>query len=126
MPVKSYPRILNYEFVVQDDGVASYDEQTFEATAVEVQANTVVGQVTANGRWKVLDLAAVDGTAVAKGILCATIPAKAGGTQKCVIARRRLTANGKMLFWPAGISNPNKATAITQLAATDGNGILVR
>ena len=74
------------------------------------------------GKLKALTVAATDGTQLAVGVLWASTDASAADVA-CAIIARDAEVNGNELVWPAGISAPNKATAIAQLAAL---GIIVR
>jgi len=70
------------------------------------------------GSGKLVQLApsAADGSQIAAGVLWGHAKASAGDVASTVNVR--LTAvNGPLLVWPGGISGPQKAAAIAQLAA---------
>jgi hypothetical protein len=75
-----------------------------------------------SNKFTAVAAAAQDGSQVAAAILVAPVDASAADVP-CVILSRYAEVNAYELTWPAGISAPNKATAIAQLAA---QGIIVR
>jgi hypothetical protein len=91
-------------------------------TAANLAAGTVLGRVTATGKYLILAPAAGDGTQTAAAILygpalaaTADVPSTAN-TRDCEV-------NGNLLTWPVGITGPQKTAALASLAAV---GILVR
>lgn len=73
-------------------------------------------------KWKALDPAAVDGSQNARAVLFGNVDATLAD-KPVVVSVRETEINGNEITWPAGISAPNKAIAITALAA---KGIIVR
>jgi hypothetical protein len=77
---------------------------------------TVIAKKTADGIYHKLAPAAADGTEVAAGILRGNTDASGGDVS--AIAHTDLSAvRDENLTWPTGITAPQKATAITELAA---------
>lgn len=91
-------------------------------TGVIYQPGQVLGKVTASGKYKPVDSAAVDGSAVAVAVCCYPYDATAGDIKGVAITRQaEVKADG--LIYPTGISAGNKTTAVAQLVAA---GIIVR
>lgn len=74
------------------------------------------------GKYQALDPAAVDGTEKAVAVLGERVDATAADAPGVVIARGA-TLEQTELVWPAGITEPQKATALDQLNAL---GIVAR
>lgn len=74
------------------------------------------------GKYRVLDPAAVDGTEKAVAVLAEHVDATAADAPGVVIARGA-TLELTELVWPAGITDPQKATALAELNAL---GIVAR
>lgn len=87
-----------------------------------LKAGHVLGKITASGKYAEHDPAAVDGTETAVAVLYDDTDASAADT-KAVAYVRDCELNGDLLTYIAGISAPNKAAAIADLA---GVGIHVR
>lgn len=86
-----------------------------------LKAGTVLGLITASGKYTQHAPAAVDGSQNAVAILYADVNAVAD--TKCVAHTRLCEVNGKIIIWPTGISAPNKVLGIASLATKN---ILVR
>ena len=100
----------------------SRDQVTVLAGEV-LPLGAVVGQVSATGKVKALDPAASDGSEVVCGVLIAPQDALSGDqTDGLMISRHAIVAD-HALTWPAGITDSQKAIALSQLKAL---GILVR
>jgi hypothetical protein len=69
-----------------------------------------------SGEYTVLDMASDDGSQVAAGILYAATDASAAPAP-CVVIMRDADINEGEIAWPAGISDGEKARAISQLNA---------
>jgi hypothetical protein len=83
----------------------------------------VLGRITASGKWTLHAAAAVDGSQNAAGVLLFDTNASAGDRPAVILARGpAVVADGALIF-AGGISAPNRATAITALAAL---GIIAR
>ena len=93
------------------------------ASGQNLPLGTVVGIVTATGKYKQLDPSAEDGTQVAAGVLLqACDAALIDRDDGLVVARHAIVAH-HALAWPDAITNAEKLTAIAQLKAL---GVLVR
>lgn len=97
-------------------------ENVVIASGENLQAGTVLGKVTASGKYEQLNTAAEDGTEDAAAILFAATDATDGDAEAAAIARDA-EVNGHELVWPSGISGGAKTAAIAQLVAL---GIIVR
>jgi hypothetical protein len=75
-----------------------------------------IGKITASGKYKALDPAAVDGSEAAAGILYDAVDASAADAEGIAIVRLA-EVNAAELIWPAGITAPQQATALGELAA---------
>jgi hypothetical protein len=91
-------------------------------TGQNLQAGTVLGKVTASGKFVQLDPAATDGSEAAAGLLWAGANATDADVAIVVISRAA-EAKTDELIWPTGIAEPDKTTAIAQLAEL---GIVLR
>jgi hypothetical protein len=91
-------------------------------TGQNLVAGTVLGRITASGKLTQHAAGAADGSQNAMGILFEDTDATAED-KRVVILARDFEADGQALTWAAGISAPNKATAIAALLAL---GIVVR
>jgi hypothetical protein len=88
-----------------------------------VAGDSFVATVAAGtGQYQAIDLAATNGADVAVAILYDGAPINAS-TQRGTAIVRKAEVNGAELTWPAGFTDPQKATAIAQLAT---RGIIVR
>lgn len=74
------------------------------------------------GDYEALDPAEDDGAQIASGMLFADTDATSAD-KPCVVLYRDAVFNADEIIWPTGISDANKATAISQLAA---RGITLR
>jgi Bacteriophage lambda head decoration protein D len=106
------------EFIVSE-GNGSISRETITVISGEtLEAGAFVGKVTASGKYKALDPAAVDGSEAAAGILYDRVDASAADTEGVVIIRLA-EVNAAELVWPAGITGPQQTTALGELAALD-------
>jgi Bacteriophage lambda head decoration protein D len=104
------------EFIVSE-GNGKISRETITVLSGEtLEAGAVLGKVTANGKYKELDPAAVDGSEVATGILYDAVDASAADAQGVAIVRLA-EVNAAELVWPAGITAPEQTTALGELAA---------
>lgn len=121
---KVYNRRLDREHVITEANGTMSREQVLLLRGAAVDPGTVMGMVTVSKLWKPLDLAAVDGSQNAAGILLDGREALAGAdTRRAVLNVRDTDVNGKKLIWPAGITVNQTKAAEAQLAATN---VLVR
>ena len=82
--------------------------------AAIMEIGTVLGMVTASGKYEALQVAASDGPQVASAILLEKVDAQAADVS-AVALTRIATVVAQALIWPAGISAGEKATALSQL-----------
>ena len=74
---------------------------------------TVLGQLTATGKYVALTPGASDGSQTAAALLYG----HADGTDiPAVVVKRLAEVRADMLVWPAGITEPNKTAALAALA----------
>lgn len=90
-------------------------ENVILASGQDLQAGTVLGKITASGKYTQLAIGASDGSQTAAGVLYANINASAADTA-CVVVTREAEVKAPALIWPAGITGPQTTTAIGQLA----------
>lgn len=83
----------------------------------DLSDGTVVGKITASSKYTQLAPAAADGSQTVSGILFGNVDATDADTDCVVNKRGPETVNGNDLTWPVGITAPQKAAAITALAA---------
>jgi hypothetical protein len=113
------------EFILSDaSGRASYDKITVAAGGGLMVAGTVLGMITASGKYKLHDnqTPAADGTQNASAILMDDCDATADVSVAAVT--RLAEVKGAQLTWKATISAPNKILGIAQLASN--SHIIVR
>jgi hypothetical protein len=98
----------------------SRDAITLLAGSGDLVTGTVLGKITASGKYVPLDpdVSPSDGSEVAAGILLLDrdVDASSDDTGAVAIVRNATVADSG-LTWPTGISAGNKTTAIAQLAA---------
>lgn len=127
--VKSFTRVRDAEHIISEaEGRRSREQIMLAAAAFTgvdfLKPGTVLGQITATKLYVPHDPAAATGAEVAKAFLYARAePAGAGVNVRAVGHVRDCEVNGKKIFWKAGITGPEKATAEAALAT---NGALVR
>jgi len=121
MPVQTESTYLGDWLKFEEDNLYSRDEVTV-ASGQNLAAGTVVGIITASGKVTQLAPGATDGSENAAGVLVGNVDATAGDQPGVIVARHAI-CSAQGLVWPASITDPQKATAISQLKAL---GILVR
>jgi hypothetical protein len=121
MPVQTEPNFFADWLKFEEDNLYSRDE-VIVASGQNLATGTVVGIVTAGGKAAQLAPAASDGSENAAGVLLHPVDASAADQPGVVIARHAICSD-KGLVWPASITGPQKAAAISQLKTL---GILVR
>ena len=96
---------------------ASISRETITVLSGEtLEAGAVLGKVTASGKYKALDPAAVDGSEAAAGVLYDAVDASAADAEGVAIVRLA-EVNAAELVWPAGITGGEQTTALGELAA---------
>ncbi|RLJ20791.1 head decoration protein [bacterium endosymbiont of Escarpia laminata] len=110
------------EFIISESrGTRSRDAAVL-ATGNNLDAGTVLGKITASGKYAEHDPAAVDGTENAVAILYAPTDATLADAS-CVVVSRDAEVDGNDLVWITGIIAGDKTDGIASLA---GVGIIVR
>lgn len=102
------------EFLLSDEETQSRDKVTL-ITGQNLAAGTVLGKITASGKYTLHDNAAADGSQNAAAILYDATDATSADMPCVVISRLAEVADAKLIF-KSGISAPNRAAAITALA----------
>jgi hypothetical protein len=102
-------------------GTRSRDKGTL-ILGQNLAAGTVLGKITASGKYTILAPVAADGSQTAAAILTAATNATAADTTALFLTRD-VEINDNELIYPVGITAPQKTTAIANLALV---GIIVR
>jgi hypothetical protein len=97
------------------DGTLSRDKITL-ITGQNLAAGTVLGRITASGKYTILAPAAVDGSQNAAALLGQATNATAADVV-CLAITRLAEVNDNELVYPVGITGPQKITAQAQLVA---------
>lgn len=97
-------------------------ENAILASGAKAQAGTVLGQITASGKYVPLAPAAEDGSETAAGVLYALTDAT-DADQACVVVARQAELKIDGLIWPDAIAPNDKTAAI---AALNDRGIFLR
>ena len=93
------------------------------ASGQNLPLGTVLGIVTASGKYKQIDPSAEDGTQVAAGVLLQNCDATLADRDNGLVVARHAIVSDHALQWPDAIAAAEKASAIAQLKAL---GVLVR
>lgn len=111
--------------VVKTEGPNRYsrDEVTILSGVGKIIPGTVLGKVTASGKYKLLTPGASDGTEVASRITLQHADATAADAPRTVVLSRAAEVVAQALVWPAGITTNQKAAALAQLETA---GIVAR
>ena len=110
--------------VVKEEGKGRFsrDDDTLASGSGVVICGTVLGMVTATGKYKPLAPAANDGTQTAVAVILQHADASAAD-QIVVNLKRRAQVVLQALVWPVGITGTQQAAA---LAALENRGIVSR
>lgn len=100
----------------------SVDAAVLTPITAAMQAGTVLGKVTASGKYAIHDPAAIDGTEFAAAVLY-RFAGISTADQSVVVVRRHAIAVASELAWIAGATAPQKAAA---LAALELRGVVAR
>ena len=117
-----HPRSLD-SVLSEEYGHSSRKTVTF-ASGQEVQAGTVLGQLTEGGSYLPLNL--VEGTTDGSERASAILLYRTGPSdtdRQCVVLDRDCAVKGSALRWPLGMTASDHFAAVSQLAT---RGILVR
>lgn len=123
MPILTEKNYMSDVWKCEDMEQALYSrDNAILITGQNLKVGTVLGQITASGKFTILAPGASDGSQVAAGVLLVDTDATAADVKTVIGARDAVVPDNK-LIWPGGISGPQKTTAIGQLKSL---GILVR
>ena len=123
MPINKTEGQWQAEFIVSEgNGKISRDAGVLTAAAAaKIVAGTVVGKVTATGKYAILAPGASDGTQNAAGILISEAADNTlGGAPadfKVTVLTRLAEYNSAEIVWPGGITGGQQTAAIAQLVA---------
>ena len=109
------------EFLLSAEETLSLEKVTL-ITGQNLLSGTVLGKITASGKYTQHNTGAADGSQTAVAILRSDIDATAAD-KPCVIVARLAEVADARLTYMTGITAPNKTAAITALATTN---IIVR
>ena len=110
------------EFILWEAGNISRDQATIDTG--NLVAGTVLGKITATGKYVLHDADAGDGSQDAVAILFDNVDASSADVEATIVARLAEVSLAALTF-KTGISAGAKTTAIAKLAA-DGRNIIVR
>jgi hypothetical protein len=115
MPTLQEGRHAGEFIVAEGNGTISRESVTL-LSGEHLDAGAVLGKVTASGKFKALDPAAIDGSEAAAAILYDAVDASAADTDGVAIVRLAEVHGGE-LVWPDGITAGERTTALGELAA---------
>ena len=115
------------EFLISEgDFQISRDTVTILSGSGVIKPGTVLGKITASGKYKASPDTGADGSQVASAIALYGCDATSAD-QKITAIMRLAEVNGQILTYDASVSdNTKKAAKATQLAANAGGAIIVR
>jgi hypothetical protein len=113
--------VYGAEFLLGDEHTMSCDKGTL-ISGQNLIVGTVLGKITASGKYTLHNNAATDGSEIASAILRNSTDASTADKPCTVVTRLAEVAGAKLIF-KTGITAPNKAAAITALATQN---IIVR
>ena len=93
------------------------------AAGQNLPLGTVLGIVTASGKYKQIDPSAEDGSQVAAGVLLQNCDATLADRDNGLVVARHAIVSDHALQWPTGITTAEQQAAVAQLKAL---GVLVR
>jgi hypothetical protein len=100
----------------EGNGAISRDAVTIAANFALVPG-TVLAMETASEQYAPLDTGESDGIEVASAVLLYGIDTTDGNTGQATVIRRLAEVADDLLVWPDGITEPQKKTALGQLAS---------
>lgn len=109
------------EFLISEANGHQSREEVTVVSGQNLVGGAVVGKITASGKYKIYDNAAVDGSEVAAAVLFGAVDAS-GGDKKGVIIERDAEVNADLLNWGANDAT-GKTAGIADLLT---KGIKVR
>lgn len=107
------------------DSYFSREEVILVSGAGIVQTGTVLGKITASGKYKPVTVAAVDGSQTAAGILLDTVDATSADAPAVIIARDAIVVH-QGLRYGADVDTSGERAAITTALGALNPPILVR
>lgn len=112
-----YEGVRNAAFIISEANNTRSREQIILATAAgnNLSSGTVLGKITASGKYTALTPGATDGSQTAIAVLYWNTDASAAD-QRTVGIVRDAEVDYEMLIWPAGITDAQKTSAINALA----------
>jgi len=122
MPVLAEPLNLGDLLKYEAPNLYSRDRVTV-ASGQNLPLGTVLGIVTASGKYKQIDPSAEDGTQVAAGVLLQPCDASTADRSDGLVVARHAIVSDHALAWPEAITSAEQLAAIAQLKAL---GVLVR
>lgn len=122
MPVLAEPLNLGDLLKYEAPNLYSRDRVTV-TSGQNLPLGTVLGIVTASGKYKQIDPSAEDGTQVAAAVLLQACDATLADCDDGLVVARHSIVADHALAWPDAITNAEKLTALAQLKAL---GMLVR
>ena len=123
------PKVIEQDFirtghylVREVGGYYAREEGTIASGAGIVQPGTVLGRVTATGKYVPVNPAGADGSESASAILFHGVDATDADVP-CTVTARSAEVQAAVLIFPDGTTDPQKTAAIAQLGAL---GIVAR
>ena len=116
MTINEQPHAGSFLLSIDDDGNLSRDGIVVKSGEGVLLPGTVLGKITASGKFVVRDAAANDGSQVAAGVLFSKIDATSADTPAVLVARHA-EVRGSALIWKSGASDANKASGLSELKA---------
>lgn len=111
--------------VVKTEGPNRYsrDEVVIASGSGVVEVGAVLGRITASGKYKPLAPGASDGSEVASRISLEKVDATSADAPRVVVLSRHAEVVQQALVWAGGVTDGQKATALSQLETV---GIVAR
>jgi len=114
----SFPTISSEWLKHVNDPQLDFEEITIAAAAGNLPTGTVLGKITASGKYKRHVAGAADGTETAAGILLDGVDASGASDVKAVRVRSNARIAPLALSWDVSVNTaPEKAAALASLAA---------
>ncbi len=123
MPVKIEGKVTAEYILSEASGARSRDQAKIASGAGQVEAGTILGKITASGKFAPHDSSATDGSEAAIAILYANVDAT-DADARCVISARDCEVKKDDLIYHADIDTDTEIDAVN--ASLAANGIIVR
>ena len=118
MPAVTFNNKRSGCYLGESNALNQINEEIIVASgAGKLDAGTVLGKITASGKYVLHDAALANGAEVAAAILFHSIDATSADVKTVGTVNGPATINGHMLTFKAGISDANKKAAIAALRA---------